>query len=113
VKKPSDVERVMAILNEIDPEGLIKIGAPRDEYEQEASILLDRLFHKPLTPEYVRDVWLVQFGSGEVMETRRGRHRPRIRVHVRDMPMREGFAAIADRLNAEFGLSTPTEYEWP
>jgi hypothetical protein len=101
----SDVEKVMAVLNEVDPEGLLKMGAPDDEYEGEARILLRRMvrYGQPLTAEYVRDVWLVMFGSGSGSQTSsKGRSISKIVEWVGDMPMRPAFQQVADGVNAIF-----------
>jgi len=97
----SDTDKIMKVLNKLDPEGLIRIGSPRDEYNQEAVILLHRVINQPLTAEYVRDVWLVQFASGEAQMHTTHRHR-RGYSWVGDMPMRPVFGQVAERVNALF-----------
>lgn len=47
-KKPLSVENISAILAKYDPEGLIKIGAPSDEYDSEAEVIM-----KTITSGYI------------------------------------------------------------
>lgn len=93
-----DVSKIIAVLNKIDPVGLIRDGAPRDEYEPEARTLLERVRREPLNASFVRDVWLAYFGIGEhEMPSGRSNY-----FTVYDMPMRPEFADIANRVNALF-----------
>ena len=88
------LERVTSILNAVDPEGLLKMGAPPDEYESEARILLARVLRQPLTAQYVRDVWLVRFACGTSEHSDE--------MAIGDMPMRPEFEQVATQVNAEF-----------
>jgi hypothetical protein len=81
-----------AILNEIDPEGLIGIGAPGDEYTSEArSIAAAMKAKRPVTAALIRDVWLYWFGTGQARDGV---------VQIFEMPMRPAFRTIARRINA-------------
>ena len=55
--------RILDVLNRWDPEGLLAMEAPEDEYEPEArsfAALLDQ--GVTITPEIVRQVWEEWFG---------------------------------------------------
>ncbi|MFT7835460.1 hypothetical protein Q5530_04820 [Saccharothrix sp. BKS2] len=55
--------RVLGVVSRWDPEGLLAVGAPVDEYEPEArsfAALLDQ--GVTITPEIVRQVWEEWFG---------------------------------------------------
>ncbi|GAB3911692.1 hypothetical protein GCM10011575_28860 [Microlunatus endophyticus] len=51
------------MLNRADPEGLLSIGAPADEYESEADDLARRLRDgRVVSPGLFREVWELWFG---------------------------------------------------
>lgn len=54
------------VVNEVDPIGLINIGAPDDEYDPEVEDLIR--WREPLTPERVAEVFIRWFGpeSGKI-----------------------------------------------
>ncbi len=100
---PSDpiFERVKRVLDDADVEGLLKMGAPPDEYASEARTLAEAIRRgRTMTPEYVRDVWLRSFGCGEM---------PDGTVHVGEMAMRDDFVTIAERLATNDGTDTTKE----
>ncbi len=49
------------VVNEVDPVGLIAIGAPDDEYDAEVADLIK--WREPVTPEQVAEVFIRWFGS--------------------------------------------------
>ncbi|RJL35504.1 hypothetical protein [Bailinhaonella thermotolerans] len=67
----SERSRVRALIGRYDPEGLLAIGAPADEYDPEAGDLLV-LVHGTarITPEAVSRVWLRWFGGSAWPESR-------------------------------------------
>ena len=82
---------VKKVLDELDPEGLLKMGAPKDEYSSEAhSLELALARGERITAAYVRDVWLYWFGCGEEADSGK--------VHVGKMSMRAVFGTIASRI---------------
>jgi hypothetical protein len=82
---------VKKVLDELDPEGLLKMGAPKDEYTPEAHSLALALTRGDLiTGAYVRDVWLYWFACGEQADSGR--------VHVGKMKMHSVFGTIAARI---------------
>ena len=63
---------VLGVLSRKDPEGLLSVGAPADEYEPEADDLARRLRSgRGITGEVLVDVWERWFGpdSGYVRRT--------------------------------------------
>lgn len=51
-------ERVLHVINDVDPERLLAIGGPRDEYRDEAEEFTERLSRgEELTPDLVAQVW--------------------------------------------------------
>ena len=89
---------VFQALNEFDPEGLLRMGAPTDEYASEAEEIADAIDagRKP-SAELVQQVWQDFFGRGtDAAGT----------AHEWPMPMRPVFKDIADwlvaRLRGEF-----------
>lgn len=63
---------VLVVLTRVDPEGLLAIGAPADEYAFEADELAGRLRDgRPVTTEVLVEVWERWFGpdSGYVRRT--------------------------------------------
>lgn len=90
-------ETVRAILVRLDPEGLIKLGAPADEYDGEARQITDALDRgaEP-TAELVRSVWERQFCAPD-----------------KALPMRQSFEEIAEQirleLNGDWGVWVTTE----
>jgi hypothetical protein len=52
---------VRQVLNEVDPENLIAGGAPEDEYDQEAGVLVRLVMRAQVTRERVGAVWQGQF----------------------------------------------------
>ena len=86
------LDQVITILVEEDPEGLIRIGAPLSEYEPEAKTIVAALNRGvPITPAYIRDVWLVWFGCGK---------EPDGTLHVFGMSMRPEFERVAQQISA-------------
>lgn len=73
------VDAIMAALNEEDVEGLLELGAPRDEYESEAAMIADLLASIPRSDRTedsimaaVSAVWGRMFGrSSSDLEARR------------------------------------------
>lgn len=55
--------RVRAVVNAADPEGLIALGAPDDEYGPQVGELARRLTSGPITTADVLDVWAARFGA--------------------------------------------------
>ncbi|MDR7302302.1 hypothetical protein [Haloactinomyces albus] len=56
-------ETVLRVLNEHDPEGLLALGAPNDEYEPEAEHLARLASQsRTITAEVVTEVWDYWFG---------------------------------------------------
>lgn len=56
---------VLDVLGRVDPEGLLAIGAPADEYDAEAAELAGRLRDgRPITTDVLGDVWERWFGPG-------------------------------------------------
>ena len=56
---------VLGVLNREDPEGLLAVGAPADEYEPEADDLARRLRDgRRITGEALVEVWEHWFGPG-------------------------------------------------
>lgn len=55
-----------AVVNEVDPVGLIAMGSPDDEYDAEVEDLIK--WREPVTPERVAEVFIRWFGreSGEM-----------------------------------------------
>ena len=90
-------ESVRAILVRLDPEGLIKLGAPDDEYDGEARQITDALDRgADPTAELVRSVWERQFSASG-----------------KTLPMRKSFEEIAEQirleLNGDWGVWVTTE----
>jgi hypothetical protein len=50
-----------SVVNEVDPIGLIGMGAPADEYDPEIEDLIK--WREPVTPERVAEVFLRWFGE--------------------------------------------------
>lgn len=95
----NDLDKICVILNQYDLEG---IGPRFHAYEPEAKVLLRRVVDRPLTAQYVRDVWLVFFASGDdATSMHEGR-----RTWVADMPMRPEFHKIALDVNNVFRPGT-------
>jgi hypothetical protein len=73
--KDKKLEQIEAILVKHDPVGLIKIGAPRDEYSSEAQIIYERT-HQHFALEKIHviiyDVFINQFSGGSSFETNLG-----------------------------------------
>ena len=62
------LERVRNVLVDLDPEGLIQMGAPTDEYDGEARTIAHAIESGVIiTSQYIRDVWLCSFGCGDIM----------------------------------------------
>lgn len=58
-----DYEKIKEIINKIDPMGLLKMGAPPDEYEieiRDISLRINTLNHK-MTPEEVKVIFEYHF----------------------------------------------------
>lgn len=55
--------RVRVVLTAADPEGLIALGAPDDEYGPQVGELARRLSSGPITAADVLDVWAARFGT--------------------------------------------------
>ena len=55
--------RVHAVVTAADPEGLIALGAPDDEYGPQIGELTRRLSCGPVTAADVLDVWAARFGT--------------------------------------------------
>jgi hypothetical protein len=56
--------RVLDVISRWDPEGLLALEAPEDEYEPEAGSFAALLARGvTITPEIVREVWEEWFGS--------------------------------------------------
>jgi len=50
------------VIDALDPEGLLRMGAPSDEYAPEANILADLIGGgEPITPDLVEKVWVECF----------------------------------------------------
>jgi hypothetical protein len=56
---------VRQVLNEVDPENLIAGGAPEDEYDQEAGVLVRLVMRSQVTRERVGALWQRQFALTE------------------------------------------------
>ena len=98
-------ERVRAVLVKLDPEGLIRMGAPPDEYDGEAATLAEAIERGvPITPQYVRDVWLCSFGCG-VSEGLDSTSKTRV---VFGMPHRHVFDEIAEAIGGSVPLTKTT-----
>ena len=66
----SEFEYIRSILVNLDPEGLLRMGAPTDEYDGEAKTIAYAIEQGiPITPQYVRDVWLCSFGTSSAPGT--------------------------------------------
>lgn len=103
----SDADKIAQVLEEVDPQQLFKTNVV-DSYLIEARILLWRVVDQPLTAQYVRDVWLVMFETGENMiSSQRGRHNIKTRTWIGDMPMLDEFQQVADRVNTLFPQGGP------
>ncbi|ALG14320.1 hypothetical protein [Kibdelosporangium phytohabitans] len=64
---PPSLQAVRAVLNEHDPEGLLDLGAPDDEYDFEAEDFVRLLAHgDAIEPAVVVDVWERWFGPASV-----------------------------------------------
>lgn len=50
-----------AVVNEVDPVGLIDMGSPDDEYDAEVANLIK--WREPVTPERVAEVFIRWFGA--------------------------------------------------
>ncbi|GAA2665160.1 MULTISPECIES: hypothetical protein [Actinosynnema] len=58
------LDRVLEVVNRHDPEGLLGLGAPADEYESEARALTAVLARgDAITVADVRQVWVHSFGA--------------------------------------------------
>ena len=65
------------MLSREDPEGLLAIGAPYDEYAPEAEDLAQRLREgRPITGEVLVEVWERWFGSGSGYVRRTSKPQP-------------------------------------
>ncbi len=58
-------------LNSVDPEGLIELGAPLDEYDREAGDLVRLVMRDGVTRTAVAAIWQKWFGSAEEDYVRR------------------------------------------
>lgn len=95
---------VKKVLDELDPEGFLKMGAPKDEYSSEAhSLALAR--GDRISAEYVRDVWLYWFGCGEEVDSGR--------VHIGKMKMHAVFRIIAARIRLRSASLRPAARKAP
>lgn len=54
--------RVQAVVNAADPEGLLALGAPDDEYGPQVGELTRRLSARQITAADVLEVWVARFG---------------------------------------------------
>ncbi len=88
----SDLEKkIDAILVEIDPERLIAMGAPKDEYEPEVKDIYARILKgEQVTAEMIRNVWQRWFGNATNADGTVEK--------IVSVPMRESFKTIADRI---------------
>lgn len=83
---------VKKILDRVDAEGLLAMGAPKDEYKREAITLATMIARgETITGARVRDVWLYWFGTSTDAHGT---------VSVLEMPMRPAFTKIAARISA-------------
>ncbi len=89
------IERIAAILAEKDPEGLIKMGAPADEYDSEA-----RFIHQYLKPN--DDVEAIFFNINRVFQKQFGSEIKPYRANTR---RKECFEAIAKIIHEEMNDS--------
>lgn len=73
--KDKKLEQIEAVLIKHDPVGLIKIGAPSDEYLSEAQMIYERTTrHFALEKIHIviYDVFINQFSGGSSFETNQG-----------------------------------------
>jgi hypothetical protein len=81
---------VISILNACDPECLIKMGAPNNEYTSEAESILEAIDNgEKINAELIRSVWAKWFGTGS---------RPNGEKVTWVVPMRNSFQEVAERL---------------
>ena len=65
------LDAVRAVVNAVDPVGLLKIGCPDDEYEPEVQDFAQRLgLGEQATPQMVRSVLLHWFGRESAFSDR-------------------------------------------
>ena len=58
------------VVNELDPEGLLDMGAPRDEYSSEVDALTSLVVRGGLSERAVLAVWERAFGPGSYLSQR-------------------------------------------
>lgn len=93
---------VIGVLNTFDPEGLLKMGAPKDEYTSEAKSILEAIdAGKELDAELVRSIWAKWFGEGSGPDGKKV---------TWAMPMRPAFKKVAKRLRTELMIDSARYY---
>ena len=98
------VPKVLSILTSVDAQGLIRIGAPKDEYISEAkTIAFDMVSGRYVDAEYIRDVFLVWFATGKTEDNF---------TTIGKMPMRDDFGLIARRINEEIVVTIEGSIGW-
>ena len=71
VDRSAPFAQVLEVVNYYDPENLLAIGAPADEYECEVHDLSVRIRSgEPMTSDVVRTVWERWFGPGSCLSAR-------------------------------------------
>lgn len=61
---------VSAVVNELDPEGLLDVGTPRDEYASEIGRLVSLIVTGDLSESAILAVWERAFGPGSNLSRR-------------------------------------------
>ncbi len=59
---------VRRVVNAADPEGLLDLGAPADEYDPEVEDLTRLVQHGDVTTKSVQNIWERWFGSGNALQ---------------------------------------------
>ena len=85
---------VLKVLTKADLQGLIRMGAPEDEYESEAKLIaIELIGGADISAELIRRVWEKQFCSGMAEGVRWSKHcamRPEFETVAQSI--REGLA---------------------
>ena len=96
-------ERVRAhvrrVVDAADPEGLLDLGAPPDEYDPEVEDLARLVQHGDVTPHSVLQIWERWFGPGSALQ-----HDPALLEHLTQQLRREDLGAddpVADVVDGD------------
>jgi hypothetical protein len=97
---------VRRVVNAADPEGLLDLGAPADEYDPEVEDLTRLVQHGDVTTATVREIWERWFGPGSALQDN-----PALLEHLTQQLRREHFdtddqvadVIVGDRLTDSSG----------